>query len=300
VLKHSARRKRAVDRDVRRGTLKKQRSLQHSNVPRAGGVAGSASRQAGGTKVVRKADQYDDPKYNYQDYWTGREYEHTAEEMAIKRLLKGKHFKHAVDVGGGYGRLSLFLTNFADRVTLAEPSQQQLDISKIYLKDTANVERKLLQAADLKIPAGSVDLVLVVRVLHHLPNPAVELAEIARVLKPGGTFILEFANDAHFLNRVRYGVRGKRVPKKPVDIRSEASKKAGEVAFVNHHPKTIIKMLVAAGFEVETALSGSNLRSPRLKKVLGKNILLGLEKVLQPLLAPIYFGPSVWLRLRRK
>ena len=250
------------------------------------------------TKKTRKADQYNDPEYNYQDYWQGREYEHAAEEMAIKRLLKGMHFKNAVDVGGGYGRLSLFLTNYADKVTLAEPSQQQLDIGKIYLKDTPQVERKLLQAADLKMPAGSADLVLVVRVLHHLPDPRAELEEIARVLKPGGTFLLEFANDAHFLNRVRYGVRGKKVPITPVDIRSEANK--DDIPFVNHHPKVIIKMLQDAGFEVETALSGSNLRSPRLKKVLGKNILLGVEKVMQPLLAPVYFGPSIWLRLKKK
>lgn len=251
-------------------------------------------------KPVRKADQYDDPKYNYQDYWTGREYEHAAEEMAIKRLLKGQHFKNAVDVGGGYGRLSKYLTNFADKVTLAEPSQQQLDIAKIYLKDEPNVERKLLQAADLKMPDKSADLVLVVRVLHHLPDPASELKEISRILKPGGIFILEFANDAHFLNRVRYGVHGKRVPKTPVDIRSEANKNAGEIPFVNHHPKVIIKLLQENGFELETALSGSNLRSPRLKKILGKNVLLGLEKGLQPLLAPLYFGPSIWLRLRKK
>ncbi len=249
-------------------------------------------------KAVRKADQYDDPKYNYQDYWTGREYEHAAEEMAVKRLLRGKKFQHAVDVGGGYGRLSKFLTKFAAKVTLAEPSQQQLDIAKIYLKGTPKVERKLLQAADLKMPEGSADLVVVVRVLHHLPDPTDEFKEIARVLKPGGTFLLEFANDAHFLNRLRYGVRGKKVPKTPVDI--STNKGGVHIAFVNHHPKTVIKMLHDAGFEVEAVLSGSNLRSPTLKRVFGKNILLKLEKILQPMLAPLYFGPSVWLRLRKK
>ena len=251
-------------------------------------------------KTLKKADQYDDPKYNYQDYWAGREYEHAAEGIALKRLLRGRHFKHAVDVGGGYGRLSRFLTTFTDKVTLAEPSQQQLDIAKIYLKDTPEVEQKKLQAADLKMPDASVDLVLVVRVLHHLPDPSAEFREIARVLEPGGTFILEFANDAHFLNRVRYAVKGKRVPKKPVDISSQASKKAGEIAFVNHHPKTIIKLLNEAGFEVDAVLSGSNLRSPVLKRLLGKNIRVGLEKLLQPMLAPLYFGPSVWLRLKKK
>ena len=251
-------------------------------------------------KTLKKADQYDDPKYNYQDYWAGREYEHAAEGIALKRLLRGRHFKHAVDVGGGYGRLSRFLTTFTDKVTLAEPSQQQLDIAKIYLKDTPEVEQKKLQAADLKMPDASVDLVLVVRVLHHLPDPSAEFKEIARVLEPGGTFILEFANDAHFLNRVRYAVKGKRVPKKPVDISSQASKKAGEIAFVNHHPKTIIKLLNAADFEVDAVLSGSNLRLPVLKRLLGKNIRVGLEKLLQPMLAPLYFGPSVWLRLKKK
>lgn len=249
-------------------------------------------------KTTRKADQYDDPKYNYQDYWAGREYEHAAEEMAIKRLLKGQTFKEAVDVGGGYGRLSKFLTKYADKVTLAEPSQQQLDIAKIYLKDTSQVNQKLLQAADLKMKDRSVDLVLVVRVLHHLPDPAPEFAEISRVLKPGGTFILEFANDAHFLNRLRYGVKGKKVPRKPVDISSSSNR--DKIPFVNHHPKTIIDMLHGAGFEVDAVLSGSNLRSPTLKRIFGKNILLGLEKVLQPMLAPLYFGPSVWLRLRKK
>jgi ubiquinone/menaquinone biosynthesis C-methylase UbiE len=251
-------------------------------------------------KTTRKADQYNDPKHNYQDYWTGREYEHAAEQMAIKRLLKKDKFNKAVDVGGGYGRLSKYLTKFSKKVILAEPSQQQLDIAKIYLKDTPQVDRMLWQASDLKLNDGEADLVLVVRVLHHLPDPAPELNEIARVLKPGGTFILEFANDAHFLNRLRYGVRGKSVPKTPVDIRSEENRKSGEIAFVNHHPKSILKMLENAGFELESVLSGSNLRSPTLKKVLGKKPLLAAESVLQPLLAPLYFGPSIWFKLKKK
>ena len=252
------------------------------------------------SKKTRKADQYDDPNYNYQDYWQGRDYEHAAEELAVKRLLRGRHFKHGVDVGGGYGRLSKFLTRFADKVTLAEPSQQQLDIAEIYLKDSPQVDKKLLQAADLKFKDASVDLVLVVRVLHHLPDPSPEFNEISRILKPGGTFLLEFANDAHFLNRIRYGLRGKSVPKNPIDIRSEQNKDKQTISFVNHHPKTIIQKLHDAGFEVEATLSGSNLRSPTLKRVLGKKPLLAVETLMQPLLAPIYFGPSVWLRLKKR
>jgi len=56
--------------------------------------------------------------------------------MAIKRLLKGKHFNEAIDIGGGYGRLSVLLTQFASHVILAEPSQKQLDIAKTFLRTT--------------------------------------------------------------------------------------------------------------------------------------------------------------------
>ena len=84
--------------------------------------------------MAKKADQYNDPKHNYLKYWQGREYENAAEELAIKRLLKGKHFKYGVDVGGGYGRLCILLEDYANKVTLAEPSQKQLDIAKVFLK----------------------------------------------------------------------------------------------------------------------------------------------------------------------
>src|SRR6187402_736893 len=104
------------------------------------------------------ADKYNDPSHNYLLYWEGRDYEHAAEELAIRRLLKGKHFKKAVDVGGGYGRLCVLLEDYADKVTLAEPSQQQLDIAKDFLKDHPEVDRKLLQADNLKFKDGEINL----------------------------------------------------------------------------------------------------------------------------------------------
>lgn len=45
-------------------------------------------------------------------------------------------------------------------------------------------------AARLPLADASVGLVWCVHVLHHLPEPAVVLAEIHRVLRPGGTLIL--------------------------------------------------------------------------------------------------------------
>jgi ubiquinone/menaquinone biosynthesis C-methylase UbiE len=247
----------------------------------------------------KRADQYNDPTHNYMKYWEGREYENEAEEMAIKRLLTGKHFRHAVDVGGGYGRLCLLLENYADRVTLAEPSQQQIDLAKIYLKEHPEVDRRLLQADDLKFKTGAVDLVTMIRVMHHLPNPAAELGEISRVLADDGYAIIEVANYTHARNRLKYFLRGKKLPTQPVDIRSKAHQQKDEIPFVNHNPQTVIKQLAHAGLKVERILSVSNLRSQGLKKVMPKNVMLAIEGILQPTLANSFFGPSVFFLVRK-
>jgi ubiquinone/menaquinone biosynthesis C-methylase UbiE len=252
------------------------------------------------TTTQRKADQYNDPKHNYLKYWDGRAYEHAAEERAIGHLLKGMHFQHAVDVGGGYGRLCVFLEHYADKVTLAEPSQQQLDIAEGFLKTHPEVERKLLQAADLKFPAGSIDLVTIIRVMHHLPDPMPELREIARVLSDDGYAIVEMANYAHGRNRMKYLLKGQKLPTEPVDIRSVENRRKDEIPFVNHNPETFKGQLKQAGLRVERVLSVSNLRSPGLKKVMPRRMMLSLEGILQPTLASTYFGPSVFFLVKKQ
>lgn len=248
---------------------------------------------------IKKADQYNDPSHNYLHYWDNRDYEHAAEEMAIKRLLKGKRFHNAVDVGGGYGRLAVLLEKYSEKVTLAEPSQQQLDIAKDFLKDHPKIDRSLLQADNLKFKADTMDLVTMIRVMHHLPDPSAEFNEIHRIMRNDGWFILEVANFSHGRNRLKYALKGKRMPQAPVDIRSKNNKNEDEIAFVNHNPNTVIKQLAHAGFKVERILSVSNLRSTKLKKFLPINAMLAVEKVLQPALAKTYFGPSVFLLVRK-
>lgn len=247
----------------------------------------------------KRADQYNDPSHNYLRYWDGREYEHRAEEVAIRRLLAGRHFRKAVDVGGGYGRLCVLLENYADEVTLAEPSQQQLDIAKKYLKDHPEIKRELLQADDLKFADNSIDLLTMIRVMHHLPDPTVEFEEIARVLSDDGVAIIEVANYMHMRNRLRHLAKLERMPVKPVDIRSAANRRQEEIPFVNHNPHTVIRQLQHAGLSVTATLSVSNLRSVRLKQVLPGGVMLSVEKVLQRPLAPMYFGPSIFFMVRK-
>jgi ubiquinone/menaquinone biosynthesis C-methylase UbiE len=247
----------------------------------------------------KKADQYNDPNHNYLQYWDGRDYENASEQIAIKRLLKGRHFATAVDVGGGYGRLCLLLENYADKVILAEPSQQQLDIARDFLKDHPEIDRKLMQADDLKFEDGSIDLLTMIRVMHHLPDPSVEFSEISRVLSPGGVAIIEVANYAHARNRVKHLLKGQKIPAKPVDIRSKENQRDEEIPFVNHNPKTVIRQFAHAGLRVDDVLSVSNLRSTTLKKHVPAKVMLAIEKGLQRPLSSTYFGPSVFFLVRK-
>lgn len=252
------------------------------------------------SKNIKKADQYDNDNYNYLDYWTGRDYEHAAEEMAIKRLLRGKHFKAAADIGGGYGRLCVLLKKYSDKVTLVEPAKSQHEIAKKYLKDHPDIDQKIMQADELGFKDESLDLITMIRVMHHLPDPVSELKEVYRVLSKDGIFILELANYAHARNRIKHAVKRKPLPIDPVDIRSAENQREEEIAFVNHNPKTVIKQLDRVGFSVEKILSVSNLRSPGLKKYVPHSVMLSLEKVMQPTLARTYFGPSVFFVLKKK
>jgi len=142
--------------------------------------------------------------------------------------------------------------------------------------------------------------VAMVRVLHHLPDPAPELGEVSRILRPGGTAIVEVANLAHALNRVRHMVKRERLPQTALDIRSEAVRERGGIPYVNHHPATVARQFSAAGLQIQRVLSVSNLRHPLLKKALPSRTILAAEKMAQARLARIHFGPSLFFLLRKE
>lgn len=252
------------------------------------------ARDKAGKKV---ANQYD-RGYDYEAYWDDRDYENAAEQVALRKLLKGQRFRHAADIGGGFGRLCLLLAEYATKVTLAEPSRTQLDKAAGVL-DGTDVERLQMQADALTFDDKSLDLITMVRVMHHIPEPAAEFAEIHRVLADDGWFILEVANYGHFVNRLKQLRRRGLLPAEPVSIRTSAEYGADSIAFVNHNINTVLHQLAEAGFVLDSKLSVSNLRSRRVKKLVPTKLLTVVEKAVQRPLARFNFGPSMFLKLRK-
>lgn len=243
---------------------------------------------------------YDDPDFSYPRYWQGRAYETHSELLAIDRLVGAKKFAAAADIGGGFGRLTRHLARFCQHVTLIEPATKARTGARKFLRDLPQVAITAGSAHKTGLPAASQDLVLLVRVAHHLPDLAPAIAEVGRILKPEGWLILEFANSLHAKARVKSCLTGKPILLTPVEKRRPINIRKGTIPFVNHHPDSVRKLLYTQGFVLSRVLSVSNLRSPLLKKLVPVGILVGIEKILQPLLAPVSFGPSLFVLARKK
>ncbi len=79
-----------------------------------------------------------------------------------------------------------------------EPSVHAAAIAR----DCYGLDVRAGQLADVALPDASLDAVLMSHVIEHLPSPARTLAEIKRVLRPGGTLVLWLPNADSLAARV--------------------------------------------------------------------------------------------------
>jgi SAM-dependent methyltransferase len=92
--------------------------------------------------------------------------------------------RDVLDVGCGGGALVRELVGRGARAVGLEISEQQLGQAR-----ATGVGRFVVgRAEDLPLPGGSLDVVMFMRSLHHVPQPSMipALADARRVLRPGG------------------------------------------------------------------------------------------------------------------
>jgi SAM-dependent methyltransferase len=91
-----------------------------------------------------------------------------------------------LDLGCGDGRLTLELQRAGAAVIGCDLSAEQVAAAR-----TLGLEVQVADAAALPYPDASFDAVLSNAALHWMPAPEPVLAEVARVLRPGGRFVAE-------------------------------------------------------------------------------------------------------------
>jgi SAM-dependent methyltransferase len=257
---------------------------------RPGGASASAPLESIPGDLVRPQATYEDLAYR-DVFWAARAYEDACDRIALRALLPPAG-ERLIEVGAGFGRLALEYAGYAD-VLLLDSSEVHVAAAREHLAGNPRYAVTLGNALALPYPAGDFDTAVCVRMLHHFEDPGPVLAELGRVVRPGGALVLEFANKRNL----------KAIARRLLGRQTWSPFEPGSVAYRRHHfdhsPVTVRRSLRSAGFSVERVRAASLFRLPGLWRRLPAGLLAGAETLLQEPLGPITPGPSVFVLARR-
>ncbi len=110
-------------------------------------------------------------------------------EAAISRAYLRPEMTVA-DIGAGTGFMAAGLAPLVAKVYAVDGSPAMLEVCQRNLAGFDNVELRLADGAALPFADASLDAVFANMYLHHCPDPQAAIAEMARVLKPGGRLVI--------------------------------------------------------------------------------------------------------------
>lgn len=146
----------------------------------------------------------------------------------VRRFLEGRRHLRILDVGCGEG------------VLVEEYRRKGYDIAGLDLNFTRpGISRG--SVLDMPFNDDSFDLLLCLDVIEHLNlmDQPTAIAEMHRVLRPGGVLLASIPNLAHFASRLRFVSLGKLIRT------SEVARHPGDRPYAEHHA------LLSAAFVVE-------------------------------------------------
>lgn len=97
-----------------------------------------------------------------------------------------------VEYGAGHGSISILLAPRVERLDLVEPSSPLIGPLQQRLSSFSHVtiHNAMLESHALNIPDNSLDGIVMVNVLEHVEDDINALAQLMRILKPGGHLML--------------------------------------------------------------------------------------------------------------
>ncbi|MGY6551322.1 MAG: ArsR/SmtB family transcription factor [Erythrobacter sp.] len=128
-------------------------------------------------------------------------------EGALAKELGDAPLGALLDIGTGTGRMAELFADAAERVVALDKNLEMLRAARAKLQHLPAARIELVQGdfADLPFAAESFDTVLLHQVLHFAQDPALALAEAARVTRAGGRIaIVDFASHSREELRSRH------------------------------------------------------------------------------------------------
>ncbi len=142
---------------------------------------------------------------------------------------------HVVEYGAGMGTISQQLAPLAERLTLVEPSTNLVGILRGKFRDDPKVEVDVdsLEEHAARIGAAAVDTVVMVNVLEHIEDDCQALADLFRILRPGGRLLI-FVPALHSLMSKLDLMFGHFRRYHRTDLAEKVAKAGGEVEFCRY------------------------------------------------------------------
>lgn len=245
---------------------------------------------------IRSTEPLDVPVIDYEgsqyksEFWESqdREYEDAVERLAIRRLLPG-HGGRVAEIGAGFGRLADLYQGYEQIILF--------DYSRTLLQDAVsrwgNDPRFVFVAGNiyqLPLATGSLDSLMMVRVMHHLAEVPQALRQIERVLHKRSVAVLEYANKRNLkaigrwlLNRQHWS---------PFDL--------PPIEFValnfDFHPQWMNKQIAEASLILQQQVAVSHFRLPLLKERINAQRLATFEALLFHWGGIFPLAPSVFVQ----
>lgn len=167
--------------------------------------------------------------------------------------------RHVLDVGAGTGRFSTRLAAAGWQITALDAASEMLAVVRERVPGANTVQGRLGER--LPFEDAEFDALVAMRVIKYVQDTAAVLAELARVVAPGGRLVFDLSN-GHSLARFGY--------------------RSGTIGFVT--PKRLGPMLADAGLVPIAVHSGPRLPYPfhaRAKAAPLARMVGGVESVLE-------------------
>ena len=149
--------------------------------------------------------------YEGSDYRTrfwegqGRDYEDQAERIALRRFMPPTGGA-LIEIGAGFGRLADEYLGY-QKVVLFDYSRSLLREAQARLGDDPRFVYVAGNWYQMPFVAGLFDTMVQIRTLHHAADVPALFQQLARIARPNGRYILEFANKQNLKAILRYGLR---------------------------------------------------------------------------------------------
>src|SRR5260370_29443684 len=150
--------------------------------------------------MTQTPQQGDEKKAQVQDYFarTAESYVSSSSHGTgddLKRLIDLGEWnpqQQAVDIATGGGHTALAVAPHVAQITVTDLTPRMLEKAREFLlaQGVTNAQFQVADAEQLPFATASFDRVTCRIAAHHFPNVAQSVKEVARVLKPGGLYLL--------------------------------------------------------------------------------------------------------------